>query len=102
MAHGRFRVSHLQYDARPEFFVEVGGECRAGAMIVEVQIACTISKAIEGRYGILWIGGFSMTPDMNLEVGVVCCVTIALAAGARTPTTLAPMITRGNGEPILT
>lgn len=85
MANGWFRVSHLQYDARPEFFVEVGGECRAGAMVVEVQIACTISKATEGRDGVLWIGGSSMSPDMNLELRVVCSVTIAFAASTHTP-----------------
>jgi len=85
MANGWFRVSHLQYDARPEFFVEVGGECRAGAMVVEVQIACAISKAAEGRNGVLWIGGSSMSPDMDLEVRVVCCVTIAFAASTHTP-----------------
>jgi hypothetical protein len=54
-------------------------------MIVEVQIACTISKTTGSRDGGLGAKLLAMAPDTDLEGPVVRRITIALAPGTCTP-----------------
>jgi hypothetical protein len=85
MAHSEFCMSHLKCYARPEFLVEVGRKCRAGAMVIELQVAYAIPKTAEGRYGVLGVRNLAMTPQSDLEAPVVWWITLALTASTRAP-----------------